>query len=62
MSTFAELKKLVGQYRIRRQTIFDALIVAMILQHNISDIYTDNRNDFAHFAEIEVLLWRAPAV
>ena len=60
--TLVELGKLGVRYQITRQTIFDALIVAMMLQHDISGIYTDKSKDFAHFAEIEVLPWRSPAV
>ena len=55
--TFVELGKLGAQYQITRQTIFDALIVAMMIQHGAQGIYTDNCKDFARFDEIEVLPW-----
>lgn len=55
--SFAQLGKLANQYQITRQTIFDALIVAMMIQHGVKGIYTDNRKDFATFDEIEVLPW-----
>lgn len=55
--TFVELGKLGLRYQITRQTIFDALIVAMMIQHEVKGIYTDNRKDFATFDEIEVLPW-----
>jgi predicted nucleic acid-binding protein len=55
--TFAQLGKLVGRYQITRQTIFDALIVSMMIQHGVKGIYTDNRRDFARFDEVEVLPW-----
>jgi predicted nucleic acid-binding protein len=53
--TFAQLGKLAKQYQTTRQTIFDVLIVAMMIQHGVKGIYTDNRKDFATFDEIEVL-------
>jgi len=55
--TFAQLGKLADQYQITRQTIFDALIVAMMIQYRIKGIYTDNREDFARFDGVEVLPW-----
>lgn len=55
--SFAQLGKLANQYQITRQTIFDVLIVAMMIQHEVKGIYTDNRKDFATFDEIEVLPW-----
>jgi len=55
--TFAQLGKLVDHYKIVRQTVFDVLIVAMMIQHGVKGIYTDNRRDFATFDEIKVLPW-----
>jgi len=55
--TFAQLGKLADRYQATRQTIFDGLIVATMIQHGVKGIYTDNRKDFARFDEIEVLLW-----
>lgn len=55
--TFMELGKLGVRYQIGRQTIFDALIVSMMIQYGVQGIYTDNRKDFARFDEIEVLPW-----
>jgi len=55
--TFAQLEKLADQYQMAPQTIFDALIVAMMIQYGIKGVYTDNRKDFARFDEIEVLPW-----
>ena len=55
--TFVELENLTVRYQITRQTIFDALIVAMMIQNGVQGIYTDNRKDFARFGEIEVLPW-----
>lgn len=55
--TFAQLGKLAKQYQTARQTILDVLIVAMMIQHGVKGIYTDNRKDFATFDEIEVLPW-----
>ena len=50
--TLVELGKLGVQYQIRRQTIFDALIVSMMIQYGVQGIYTDNRKDFARFDEV----------
>jgi len=55
--TFAQLGRLADQYQMAPQTIFDALIVAMMIQYGIKGVYTDNRKDFARFDEIEVLPW-----
>ena len=55
--TFAQLGRLADQYQITRQTIFDALIVAMMIQHGVQGIYTNNPKDFARFGEVEVLPW-----
>jgi len=55
--TFAQLGELAKQYQTTRQTIFDVLIVAMMIQHRVKGIYTDNRKDFARFDEVEVLPW-----
>ena len=55
--TFTQLGRLADQYQITRQTIFDALIVAMMIQYGVKGIYTDNRKDFARFDEVEVLPW-----
>lgn len=55
--TYAQLGELVDRYQITRQKIFDAIIVAMMIQYGVEGIYTDNRKDFAMFDEIKVLPW-----
>ncbi|GAG13694.1 unnamed protein product [marine sediment metagenome] len=55
--SFAQLGKLANQYQVTRQTIFDALIVSMMIQHKVQGIYTENGKDFATFDQIEVLPW-----
>jgi len=60
--TFAQLGELVTQYQITRQTIFEGLIVALMIQHRVKGIYTDNRKDFARFDEVEVLPWPSGAL
>jgi predicted nucleic acid-binding protein len=55
--TFVELGKLGVRYQVTRQTIFDALIVAMMIQHGVKGIYTGNSKDFTRFDEVEVLPW-----
>jgi predicted nucleic acid-binding protein len=52
-----ELGKLGVRYQVTRQTIFDALIVAMMIQHGVKGIYTGNSKDFTRFDEVEVLPW-----
>ena len=55
--TWRRLSDLLMRYGIARQGVFDALIVALMLQHGVTGIYTANRRDFARFSEIEVLPW-----
>ena len=55
--TFAALEELIHRYRIRRQAIFDALVVAMMIQHGVIGVYTANLKDFERFNEVEVLPW-----
>jgi predicted nucleic acid-binding protein len=55
----ARLGELVQRYQISRQGIFDALIVAIMLDNGVEGIYTANEDDFRRFREIKVLEWRA---
>lgn len=57
-STMVRLGKLIQDYRISRQDIFDALIVAVMLDHGVEGIYTANESDFQKFKEITMLDWR----
>ena len=55
--TFIQLDKLMDRYQLTRQTIFDAFIVATMIQHGVKGIYTDNSKDFTAFDKVEILPW-----
>jgi len=55
--TWEHLSRIVSRYRTKRQDVFDAVIVALMVQHGVRGIYTANKRDFAGFREIEVLPW-----
>lgn len=46
---------LIERYGIRRQEIFDALIVATMLSNDGKNIYTYDTEGFSRFDEIEIL-------
>ena len=52
---------LAERYAITRQRVFDAYLVATMLGNGVRRIHTFNESDFAPFAEIEVIVPRAPA-
>jgi predicted nucleic acid-binding protein len=52
------LGKLIRDYQTSKQSIFDALIVAIMLEKNVKGIYTANEDDFQRFKEIVVLDWK----
>jgi len=56
--TLRLLGELVRQYEITRQGIFDALVVALMLDHGVEELYTANETDFRQFEEIELGEWR----
>lgn len=49
------LMDLLRRYKISRQEIFDAQLVAIMLSNGISKIYTFNKKHFSKFKEIKVL-------
>ena len=53
--TAKHLSTLVNKYRIKAQTIFDAQIVAVMLENEISEIWTANVGDFSIFKDISVV-------
>ena len=53
--TAKHLSTLVNKYRIKAQTIFDAQIVAVMLENEISEIWTANDGDFSIFKGISVV-------
>jgi predicted nucleic acid-binding protein len=54
--TLPKTIELLGKYNLKRQTVFDAQLVATMLSNNVTRIYTYNQDDFLKFEEIEVLL------
>ncbi|HAZ27796.1 TPA: hypothetical protein DCY67_04135 [Candidatus Acetothermia bacterium] len=55
--TWEHLARIISRYRTKRQDVFDAVIVALMVQHGVKGIYTANERDFVGFKEIEVLPW-----
>lgn len=55
--TWDHLARIISRYRTKRQDVFDAVIVALMVQHGVRGIYTANELDFVGFKEIEVLPW-----
>ena len=53
--TAKHLSTLVNKYRIKAQTIFDAQIVAVMLENEMSEIWTANDGDFSIFKGISVV-------
>ncbi|MFH1030722.1 MAG: type II toxin-antitoxin system VapC family toxin [bacterium] len=47
--------KLLRQYRINRQKIFDLQLAATMLANGVNEIYTFNKKDFERFSKIKVL-------
>jgi len=47
--------ELVKRYSIKRQDIFDAVLVALMIQNKISTVITANEKHFKDFEEIKVL-------
>jgi len=52
---YAILKKLTITYRITGVHIFDALLVATMIEHNISTIFTVNTKDFSVYREVKTV-------
>lgn len=53
--TLPKTIELLRKYKLRRQTVFDAQLVATMLSNNVTRIYTYNEDDFLKFEEVEVL-------
>lgn len=49
-----KLGDLIEKYQIKGQDIFDAFIVATMLEHGVDRIYTANRKHFERYKEIHV--------
>jgi len=50
-----KMLELLEKYQVTRQSIFDVQLVATMLSHGITKIYTYNQEHFTKFGEIEVL-------
>ncbi len=48
------LGTLIERHVIRKQDVFDAFLVATMLEHGVEAIYTANLKDFERFEEIHV--------
>jgi len=53
--TLPKTIELLGKYKLKRQTVFDAQLVATMLSNSVTRIYTYNQDDFLKFEEVEVL-------
>jgi len=53
--TLPKTIELLQKYKLKRQTVFDAQLVATMLSNNVTQIYTYNEDDFLKFEEVEVL-------
>lgn len=51
----SKLHELTDKYEISGVHIFDAQLVATMLEHNVKTIYTENIKDFIKFKEISVV-------
>jgi len=62
-STVRRLVGLVEQHRLQGQRIFDAFLVATMLDNNVTTLYTLNTKDFEVYTELRVVnpLVRAPS-
>lgn len=54
-SVASRLRQLVATHAVRGKRVHDAGIVATMLAHQISDLVTQNFDDFAPFGEIDVI-------
>lgn len=53
--TLNKVIELVGDVRLDKAKIFDAHIVAVMLENGVTHILTDNEKDFIQFKEIKVI-------
>ncbi|PIR42221.1 hypothetical protein CO058_01675 [candidate division WWE3 bacterium CG_4_9_14_0_2_um_filter_35_11] len=54
LSTLEMLYTLIGKYKVKSYGIYDANLVAHMVDYGVSTIYTNNPKDFLKFKEIEV--------
>ncbi|OGC51752.1 hypothetical protein A2982_00515 [candidate division WWE3 bacterium RIFCSPLOWO2_01_FULL_39_13] len=53
--TYQILKKLIAKYKIKSYAVFDALIVAMMIEYNVDQIATNNDSHFRKYKEVSTL-------
>lgn len=49
------LADLIRKYGVKEQSVFDAQIVAVMVENEIKEIFTANDKDFSMFQEITVV-------
>ncbi len=54
-STIDVLETLINKYKVKSYGIYDANLVAHMIDYCVSTIYTNNPKDFLKFKEIEVI-------
>jgi len=54
-NVLAIMLELLKRYRIRKQEVFDAQLIAGMLSNKVTRIYTFNQDHFAKYVEIQVL-------
>jgi predicted nucleic acid-binding protein len=54
-NTFMTWKSLIAKYSIRNRPLFDAKLVATMIQNGVPRILTFNDKDFNYFTEIKAL-------
>ena len=55
LSTLEMLYTLINKYKVRSYGIYNANLVAHMIDYGVSTIYTNNPKDFLKFKEIEVI-------
>jgi len=53
--TLEILKELSLQYKIDSYQVYDAILVAIMIENGIKEIYTNNDKDFRRYKEIKVV-------
>lgn len=55
LSTLEMLYTLINKYKVKSYGIYDANLVAHMIDYGVQTIYTNNQKDFIKFKEIEVI-------
>jgi len=54
-TTVRRLTELVAQHTIGKQQVFDAFLVATMLDNGVRTIYTQNTKDFVRYSELQAI-------